>query len=156
MHRNANRPHAHRQDHTSADVSLALASAPPPLLPPGIYAAVFSRAKRVEAYKRQQLVLQFQILGAEGYPVADLQMFCNLRANGSVAPRGKFARTWELAAGRRLTRHDRMTTNIFRERVFDVSVRTVERDQAQQPLTGERVYSVVDRVVGLAAGGGLR
>ncbi len=145
-----------RSQQDSPDVSLALAAAPPPLLAPGMYVAVFSRAERVVAYKRRQLVLHFQILGTEGYPVAELNMFCNLRPDGSVAPRGKYARTWELAAGCRPNRHDRMTTGVFREKAFEVAVRTVEHDQGKQPLTGERGYSVVDRVVGLAAGGGLR
>ena len=142
-----------------ADVTLILTGIPPVLVNPGEYAAVFVTVHKhaLFAKKRPALELIFELVtDPAGNAIPEetrLSMWCRLGPNGGIPPSSKWARTWELVAGRRLRHGERHTSGILREKMLRVLVRTVTKDTLQQDLAAVSRYSVIDRVLRVETGG---
>ena len=71
-------------------------------------------------------------------------MACNIKQDGKWGASSKFYQAWVLAAGRKPDRFDRMSTRVFRGKVFLAQVRVVTtnvKNVARSPLLQ---YSVID------------
>jgi hypothetical protein len=101
----------------------------PPLLPDGDYEVSFVRAE--EAYiwgNRHKVFLQFRIVQPGDYLGQVLFMAVTFPTNGRFSLSSKYLQQWTLAAGRQPSRHDRLSTKVFRNKVFLGHVRTVTKD----------------------------
>ncbi len=72
-----------------------------------------------------------------------------LRAGKSSA----YRREWVVAAGRRPSRHDRLSPLVFNKIACSVDVETVTHDSAQRPLSPLNHYSKIARIIERTAGG---
>lgn len=102
--------------------------------------------------------MRFEIRGGncDGKVVS---FICTLptRKNGrwaGIAPASRYFRAWVVAAGGPPKRRDRMGLDVFRNRLFEIDVRTVDHDARRskehpegRPLPPAAQYSVVDRLV---------
>ena len=62
-------------------------------------------------------------------------------------------REWVIAAGRRPSRHDRLSPHFFERVLFAVEVHTTTRSSRQHELPPGTRYSVVSRIIERKAGG---
>ncbi len=81
-------------------------------------------------------------------------MACTVAKRGKWGPSHKYWLCWTLAAGRRPQRRDRMSTTIFRNKVFRARVRTVLHTAQKQVRTAAQRYSLVDCLVEVVVGKG--
>jgi hypothetical protein len=65
----------------------------------------------------------------------------------------KFGRAWELAAGRRAARGERLAAKMLVDKMYRVAVQTVTHDHAQRPLPKVSRYSVVRDLLDRGEGG---
>jgi len=138
------------------DLEFVLERELPPLIPALEYPAVFVKAERPRPFGRPEVVLWFKILPAatatdELTAGVELPYHCPAQPNGRFAPSSNYARAWQIAAGRRPTRKDRLSVAVFRHRLLRVKVRTVIVDNRRRPLAESTYYSVIDRLVGVDA-----
>ena len=145
----------------AADVSVTLTGeAAPPLIAAGLYLGIFIAARRCTVFARPAIALTFELVSdLHGKSFAEgtrLSMWCRLGRDGRVPACSKFARTWQLVAGRRARRNERMTTGILRAKLLRLSVRVVVTDAQHQAMDVSSHYSVVDRVMAVESGGGRR
>ena len=155
-----------RPDHLRAvpsadpDIELTLTNALPAPLPATDYLGTLVKVRRGTPFKRPALELVFEIVAdVAGNPVPEgtrVSLWLALGTNGRVRPSSKFARTWELVAGRRAHWKQPMTTGIFRGKMLRLRLRTVTTDHQQRELPLLLRYSIVDAVVGVETGGGHR
>ena len=127
----------------------------PPRVPEGCqYELGFIRPETKWMFgNRQRLFLWFRILNPGEWFGRDLYMTCTVVADGKWRPSHKYFQAWVLAAGKRPNRRDRMSTAIFRNKVFRGKVRTVTKTSRQSLRTEEQQYSVIDELVGVLTGG---
>jgi len=71
-------------------------------------------------------------------------MACNIKQDGKWGASSKFYQAWVLAAGRRPDRFDRMSTRVFRGKLFLAKVRTVEKTAKNVPRHPLLHYSIID------------
>ena len=124
----------------------------PPLVPVGNYDARAARAKLRPSYGGAlRLHIDFEIRGGpcDG---KTLPFICTLpkRVQGrwlGVSPSSRFYRAWCSAAGGPPRRHDRIGLHVFKNHLFRIRVRDVDRDRAGQPLPAAARYSVVDMIL---------
>jgi hypothetical protein len=118
--------------------------------------AAYVGAEDVEQYKGFKRYLWFEILELDSertpYDGLRLPLICPMVSKGRCSPHGKYAKLWSSVTGRRPSRADRLTTAVFRGRLFRVRVRTVVADHNQRSLARINQYSVVDGVVDVEAG----
>jgi hypothetical protein len=116
------------------DVDVRLGYDAPPLLPPGDYTARLRCIKKRFSHGSQpRLFFDFAIVEGD-HAGAVIQFICTLPGQpkgsqrfGRVAPSSRFFRAWVIAqGGQRPSRHDRMSLDVFRHRLFRIRVRTVE------------------------------
>ncbi len=133
------------------DLDLRPARDPDPLIPPGIYDA---RGVKGEVHHslggRLKFFLTLELIGGP-HDGLQLRLISTLPRKGrGVSPSSKFYRSWVIAnGGRRPTRRDRMSSAIFRDRLFSVRVETVTRDHLGRALLPEHRYSVVTELLPL-------
>jgi hypothetical protein len=126
-------------------------------IPPAIsdgedYQLIFLRAEsggyrgRLKVYLRFQMISPGESFGQEFY------MACNVAPKGKWTASYKFWEAWVLAAGKRPTRTDRMSTAIFRNKVFRARMRMVRKKANQTDRTPAQRYSVVDELLEVMVG----
>jgi hypothetical protein len=122
----------------------------PSLIPKGIYTVSFLRAEKEYLWGREKIFLWFQIMDFGEFQGEKLYLACNApkkAKKGKVATSSKYYQLWVLAAGRRPDRYDRMSTKIFRGKVFRAQVRIVTtnaRNLVHSPLLQ---YPIIDDLV---------
>ncbi len=127
--------------HPDQDIEFSCAANIPPLIPEGKYEVVFLRAEKKKLWGREKVFLWFQIMSSGKWHEEQLYMACNGPKNGKWTLSCKFYQAWVLAAGRRPERFDRMSTKVFRGKVFLAQVRDVTTNAqkvARSPLCGTR------------------
>jgi hypothetical protein len=125
----------------------------PPAIPNGDhYEQVFLRADKNHQFGRPKLYLWFQMVTPGEWVGERFYMACNVPSNGKFGPSSKFWLAWVLAAGRRPRRADRMTTAIFKNKVFRVRMRKVLKTSKQIDRTPAQQYSVVDELLQVRTG----
>ena len=125
----------------------------PPAIPNGDqYELAFLRAERSCQFGRPKLYLWFQMVTPGKWVGERFYMPCNEPPNGRVGPSSKFWLAWVLAAQRRPNRADRMSTAIFKNKVFRARMRKVLKTARQIERTPAQQYSVVDELLEVRAG----
>lgn len=145
-------------DNEDKDVEIVCNSDRPPLIPDGMYEMGFVRAEE-KAHLwggRRKIFLHFKIVQQGEHFGKTLFMSANLPGNGRFSISSKFLQQWCLAAGKQSFRHDRLSTRVFRGKVFLGKVRTVKdfvdcsgKIQKRDPAS---FYSVVDQLLEVVAG----
>lgn len=128
-----------------------------PLLPEGTYELGFVKADlNKHLWGRSKLFLQFQVLDVGEHHGKLLFMSMNFPKNGSISISSKFLQQWMVAAGGPPARRDRLSTRIFRGKVFAGRVRTVTSYVHSSGKLMDRdpstYYSVVDHLIEVRAG----
>lgn len=125
----------------------------PPAIPNGDqYELVFLCAERVHQWGQPKLFLRFKMLTPGDWVGQEFFMACNVAPSGKWGPSSKYWLMWVLAAGRRPNRADRMSTAIFKNKVFRARMRTVKKTSKQIDRTPAQQYSVVDELLEVTVG----
>lgn len=144
--RNGERSH-NQGAHPDQDLEFDCNIQSPSLIPAGEYEVVFKWAERKYLWGHEKIFLHFQIIGFGEYQGEVLYMACNAPKKpkkGKVAISNKYYQAWVLAAGRKPDRFDRMSTKVFRGKVFLAKVRAVTTDARNLPRPLLLQYSVID------------
>ncbi len=150
---------------TWPDVELYAREDPPPKLKPGEYTA---RVVHVLVYDRffkvakttatiDRLILTFRIVHGE-HAGTEIPFYAPLPKSGGkiggkrssgrhVPSKSRFWRAWTTANGAPPKRDDRMSLNVFKNRLFAIQVRDVEADRHQNKFSESVKHSVVECVV---------
>ena len=124
----------------------------PALVPTGNYEVFFTKAAKHSMWNQEKLFLWFRIVTAGEWNSHDLYMACNVARGGRWTPSCKFYMAWVLAAGRRPNRRDRMSTQVFRNKIFRARVKVVTTTAKRDRRTPEQQYSVIDELLEVCAG----
>ena len=145
-------------DDEDKDVEIVCNSDRPVLIPEGMYEMGFVRAEEKAHLwgSRRKIFLHFKVIQQGEHVGKPLFMSANLPSNGRFSISSKFLQQWCLAAGKSPNRHDRLSTSVFRGKVFLGLVRTVKdfvdssgKMQKRDPTS---FYSVVDHLLEVVAG----
>lgn len=135
-------------DHSDRDMEFPLNSDLPARIPEGAYDLVFWRAEKKYMFGNgERMFLWFEIVTPGDWMGTKLYMTCTVAQKGKWRPSHKYWLAWVLAAGKRPVRGDRMSTKVFRKKVFRSKVRIVTKTAHQTPRTMEQQYSVVDELL---------
>ena len=120
----------------------------PPRLPDDEYQVQFVRDEERTQWKAKKLLLYFKIVSFGEFHGVELFMSCPIPQKkwGSAS---KFIRAWAIATGMLPKRFDRVSTNVFRGKIFNVQVRTVTKDSAQKDIPVAAQYSIIDHLISL-------
>jgi len=151
--------------HHAANDDLAIvADGDLPLTSEGIYDAVGGHAHRPRiVFKVLKLYIPFIVLVPNpGSPngFEHVRMFRHYRVHPApdrrflVRASSDYYREWVIATGRRPSRHDRLSPEVFERVLFAVQVHTVRLTSRQVELPVGARYSVISRVIERKAGGG--
>jgi hypothetical protein len=130
----------------------------PHLIPAGDYEVGYVRAeKKAHLWGgREKLFIHFKITQPGEHLGKVLFMSVNLPVNGRFSISSKYLQQWSLAAGKQPKRHDRLSTRVFRGKVFLAQVRTVTISAHSSGKIQKRdsasFYSVVDHLLEVVAG----
>ena len=117
----------------------------PPVVPNGDdYEAMFIKSEKASFAGQPKVYLKFRLLD---FLEEEFYMACNVATRGNWRTSSKFYRSWVLANGKRPIRGDRLSTSVFKGKVFQVRMRRVEKDYRQNPLPPELQYSVIDSLI---------
>ncbi|MBS0150715.1 MAG: hypothetical protein JSR31_07215 [Nitrospira sp.] len=124
----------------------------PPLVPDGNYELAFIRVDRKKnLWGRMKLFLHFKIMNPGEHFGKVLFMAVNIPPNGNFSISSKFLQQWVIAAGFHPGRRDRLSTRVFRGKVFFGAVRTVTQyvhsSKKMMDRDPESFYSVVDHLI---------
>ena len=137
----------------SSDLSFPCNSNIPPAIPNGDqYEVGFLRAEEAHQYGRHKMYLWFQLTTPGEWYGESFFITCNIALKGKWGPSSKFWLTWVLAAGRRPKRADRMSTAVFKNKIFRVRMRKVLKTSKQIDRTTAQQYSVVDDLLEVTVG----
>ncbi len=125
---------------------------PPAIIPEGRYEVSFLRAEMKSMFKTQKLFLWFVVAQFGNWHGVELFMACPMPKDNKFSIGSKFLRVWTLANGAKPHRKDRMSTNVFKQKVFIAKVESVTRDSKQQQIPECAQYSKIDTLLSLAAG----
>ena len=146
-------------DDACTDIEIVCNSDRPPLIPEGNYELGFVRAEdKAHLWGgRRKMFLHFQIVQAGEHFGKVLFMSANLPVNGRFSISSKFLQQWSLATGKQPSRHDRLSTRVFRGKVFLGCVRTVKvsvnsSTGKMQERDASSFYSVVDHLIEVRTG----
>jgi len=139
------------------DIEIECKFDPPPLIPEQKYEVGFVRAEIVKnLWGRKKIFLYFQVLQSGEYFGVILFLAMNLPSDGRFSESSKFLQQWTLASGALPKRRDRLSTKVFRGKVFVGEVRTVKKIAHSSGRLKEResssFYSVIDQLVEVRAG----
>jgi len=137
----------------AADIEFQVNGDIPQAIPNGDhYEMTIHRAEQGSYRGRRKAYLWFKMVTPGEYVGQEFLMACNVPPNGKWTASYKFWQAWVLAAGRRPTRADRMSTAVFRHKVFRVRMRTVRKTANQTDRTPAQQYSVVDELLEVMVG----
>jgi hypothetical protein len=140
---------------SDGDIEFSFDGGVPPVIPEGEYEAAFVRADRKRMYGTgERLFLWFRLITPGQWFGIELYVVCTVAAKGKWRPSHKFFQAWILAAGKSPCRNDRMSTKVFRGKVFRVRVRTVTKTAKRDTRTLAQQYSVIDEILAVVAGSG--
>jgi len=124
----------------------------PPAIPDGDnYELAFLRAEQSRQWGGK-IYLRFRMLTPGDFSGQEFYMACNVAPKGKWTASCKYWRSWVLAAGRRPSRADRMSSAIFRGKAFRARMRKVLKTAKQTDRTPAQQYSVVDELLEVVVG----
>lgn len=89
---------------------------------PGKYRVRCTNSEAKTRGRYNQVILTFEVAEAAWNDGTELKQWYNLKAGSRVSPHSKYAKAWELAAGREIQAGDDLDPAIFRGKVFEASV----------------------------------
>jgi hypothetical protein len=116
---------------------------------PGSYHARVTEIKKVERFNRRHLHFRFSLCEMGPNDGVHLDGFVPLGEGRKVGRDSKLDRWNRILSEYSKGRADRVSLRRFRDFLFDVEVRTVERDYQQRPLSECNRYEVVDQIIGV-------
>jgi len=127
---------------------------PRPLIPEAVYEAVCISYDDGFCFgKCRKLFLTFKIITPGPHLGTELFMAFNMAYNGKIAAGSKYYKTWCMANNwNRPTRNAIMSPRIFKNKAFDIKVRTVKPQHNGNAMPKEHQYSVVDSILRVNAG----
>jgi len=135
------------------DLIVGQANESPPLLPEGEHRVAFVRPSRGRFLGRERIFLWFRIIEAGEHFGEEVYLVCPLPEHGKRFGIGsKFFKAWCLAAGRKPTPRERLSTRVFKGKVYRVEVKTVKKDQDGRDKPAHEHYSKIDRLICVEAG----
>ena len=124
----------------------------PPAIPDGDhYQVVLLRAEQ-SSHWGGKIYLWFQMITPGEWHGKEFYMACPVAPKGRWKPSHKYWLMWVLAAGEQPTRTDRISTAVFRNKVFRVRMRKVLKTAKQTDRTPAQQYSVVDVLLEVLVG----
>jgi len=115
-----------------------------PLIEPGLYEMQFIKHETRFLYGARKLSLHFKIIESGSHCGQILWLNCEMPTDGKLKTGSKLFRLLCLAnGGQRPDRFDRISTKVFRGKVFKGKVVTVTKDWQQQPIPTAAQYSVI-------------
>jgi hypothetical protein len=124
----------------------------PAAIPDGVYEVSFVRAETKKMWRQDKIFLWFKVESPGEWYGMQLYGACTVAKNGKWTAATKFWQWWVLAAGHRPARPDRLSTSVFRNKIFIAHIRKVVTTSKQHKRLPEQQYSVVDELVEVAAG----
>lgn len=124
----------------------------PPLIPAGEYEVTFHGAEEKRLWGKNRLFLHFRVAQQGEYLGQALFMAVTMPTNGSFSISSKYLAQWSLAAGNRPARRDRLSTKVFRGKLFLARVRTVKNGHDGKERSASWHYSVIDSLLEVRAG----
>jgi hypothetical protein len=124
----------------------------PARVPDGIYEVGFVRPEEKMLWGRKKVFLYFRIIQTGDFFGLVLFMAVTFPTNGRFALSSKYLQQWSLAAGKRPTRRDRLSTKVFRNKTFLARVRTVTKDSDGEKRCATAQYSVIDKLIKVQTG----
>ena len=117
------------------------------------YEVSFVRWEKAFLWGHEKLFLWF-VLQTHGPWINErFYMVCKVASKGKWTPSSKFWRMWVLANGKQPARHDRLSTKVFRNKIFRARIRKVMNTSKQHiPRTFDQQYSVIDELLEVKAG----
>jgi hypothetical protein len=108
------------------DIEFANDATIPLVIPNGDHYEVgFIRAEKAKMWGQEKAFLWFKLMTAGQWFGEELFMVCTVAPKGRWGPSSKYWCAWVLANGERPKRSDRMSTAVFRGKVFRARIRTV-------------------------------
>jgi hypothetical protein len=154
--------HLHAAAPRADDLDIRIGGSLFELIPEGEYDAVGVDWRTFKSFASTKLAVKFDVLvpdsGVEfGLRRVPLERYYNVRTGPErrihAPARGDYLRDWCLVAGRRPSRHDRLSPRVFVGVLVRVAVASVMQDHRQHEL-GFNSYSKVARIIERRAGGG--
>ena len=147
-----------RQDRPSDDAKnlvFACRSHIPPAIPDGDqYQVSFIRAEHRKHWGGK-VYLWFKLITPGEWCGEEFYMACSMPESGRLGPSSKFYQAYVLAHGQRPKRVDRLSTAVFKNKVFRVRMRQVLKTVKQTKRTEAQRYSVIDDLLEILAGSSL-
>lgn len=135
------------------DELLGHARALPPLVPDEVYAGVFKRVERGRFERRERLFLWFAIATPGPYLKQELYLVCPCPAEGNVFGIGsKLIAAYAVATGHLPRRKDRISTSVFKNKLFRFQTRTVCKNKDGKDRLQVDHYSVIHALICVEAG----
>ena len=135
------------------DIELPFNNDIPPAIPDrDDYTVMFDRAEQANYRRRLKLYLWFQMITEGEWYGEKFCMCCNVAPKGKWTASYKYWMAWVLANGSRPKRTDRMSSVVFKNKVFRARMRTVRKTANQTDRTPAQQYSVVDELLEVMAG----
>jgi hypothetical protein len=126
-----------RKESSDDDIDPGCAEERPLLIPDGTYEVGYRRAsEKFWSFGHQRILIWFQILTAGDHERKELYMACRIspkKGTKSMASSSKLVRAATVALGRSPTRKDRISTSMFKGKVFNAIVETVTVDPRTAP-----------------------
>ena len=130
------------------DELLGHARSLPPWVPDAEYCGVFMRVERGRFERRERLFLWFAIATPGPYLKEELYLACLCPENGGAFGLGsKLVAAYAVAVGSLPKRKDRISTTMFKSKIFRFRTRTVSKDKNGDPRPQSDHYSVIDKLV---------
>jgi hypothetical protein len=126
---------------------------PRPLIPEGVYDAVFTREEPGHIFGTYKLYLYFKIVTSGQYNETELFLPFNINKEKKMALASKYYKTWCLVnGGQRPSRNAVMSPNIFRGKFFEVAVKTIRKSYNGDELPPSLFYSIIDKILTVSIG----
>ena len=145
------------QEEQKKDVEFDCQVDGPALVPDSVYEFYFIRAEQTRLWTRQKVFLWFKIITSGDHFGKRLYFVANAPLKDHMAMSSRYWQAWTLAAGRRPKRRDKLSTSVFRKKVFLGRTRMVkkkvDKDGKHSARAPEQQYSVIDELIQVCAGG---
>src|SRR5262245_53473665 len=137
-----------RNNRRTQDVEFPCNSDIPPAIPDGDdYLVRFVRAEQSHQWNCEKVFLWFELLTPGEWVGTHFFMACNAKSDGRWGPAHKYLQAWILANGAPPKRRDRMSTRVFRDKVFRARMSAVTQNANKTSRTPAQQYSVVDQLL---------
>ncbi|NOS83152.1 MAG: hypothetical protein HOP32_16380 [Nitrospira sp.] len=136
------------QPPADAEQLLGVVRSLPPLVPDAEYTGVFSRAERGRVERRERWFIWLAISMPGPHLKKELYLSCPCpERGGPFGLSSKLVKAVTIATGALPERRDRITTKVFKGKLFRFQTRTVKHDKDEVLRPKSEHYSVIDKLL---------